>query len=242
MTTIFNNNGHIANSRFEWKAKPGTGNKSCKVSDAEKLRLTNILIDHEGVNEFLNILYQHGEKKMSIELSERRCSRRYGTAWYIERRVALYRHTVWVFLHEIAHILDVNKSFATGIQIRPAKPHGPIFGRHLTCLYNLWMEYCDKGVENLPQTQDAPNGDVDIPITKKEYEGLKDAMKWKVPERRPRIVGGISLQVGTKVWFATKKRGVIHGIVKKVNIKTCRVTPLDGSNDWKVSPKLLNKD
>jgi hypothetical protein len=226
MTTIFNN-GYIANSRFPWVPKPGTGNKSCKgVTDAEKLRLVNVLIDRAGMDEFLNVLYANGEKKMDITLSPRRTTKRWGSAWYMERRVKLYRHTVWIFLHEVAHIMDVHTSLATGARVRNVKPHGLDFGRHLTQLYNLWMEFCDKGVENFSQKPTTPD--------------LDNLNRWKVPELRPRIVGGISLQVGERVWFLSKGNK-IFGKVKKVNKKTCRVTPLDGGSDWRVSPKLLKK-
>jgi hypothetical protein len=64
--------------------------------------------------------------------------------------------------------------------------------------------------------------------------------QWGVPQRRPRTVGGISLQVGDGVWFKGRGRK-IFARVKKVNKKTCRVTPIDGSPEWRVSPKLLNK-
>jgi hypothetical protein len=64
--------------------------------------------------------------------------------------------------------------------------------------------------------------------------------QWNVPERRPRVVGGISLQVGNTVWFTGKGRKITARVIK-INTKTCRVKPLDGSPEWRVSPKLLNK-
>jgi hypothetical protein len=223
-------NGPIVNSRFTWQPKPGTGNKSCKgVTDKEKLRLTNVLIDRAGVDEFLQVLYDSGERKIDVDLSERRTTRRWGTAYILERRVKIFRHTVWILLHELAHILDTKISFATGSIITPAKPHGPDFGRHLTCLYQIWMENCDKGVENLPTKPTAP---------------ILGPSEWRrqhsADRGRGRIVDN-GLQVGDQVSFPTAKKGTIYAIVKKVNKKTCRVTPVDGGNDWRVSPKLLNK-
>lgn len=218
--------GNISNSRFPYTTHPGSGNKSCKVKASEKLRLSNILIDQAGVDEFMKVLYATGEKVMSIKLSDRFCRNRWGSAWRLERRVAIYRHTVWVFLHEVAHILDIKKSF-TGERVAGVKPHGRDFGMHLSCLYEMYMEYCDKGIVNTPS--EAP------PVEQKP-----DPNKWIVPERRRRIVGGISLQVGDGVWF--KARGTkIFARVVKVNKKTCRVKPIDGTPDWRVSPKLLNK-
>jgi hypothetical protein len=227
----------IANSRFKFTRHPGTGNKSCRVSTTEKLRLSNILIDRAGVTEFMNILYATGERNITVELSNRRTSSRWGTAWTMARRVKIYRHTVWVFLHELAHILDVKKNF-TGLTISARKPHGRDFGNHLACLYGIWKENCDKGIHNTPQKDDRPN-------LKHDYFKQADMItvpknQWGVPQRRPRTVGGISLQVGDGVWFKGRGRK-IFARVKKVNKKTCRVTPIDGSPEWRVSPKLLNK-
>lgn len=237
--------GHIANSRFTWEPKPGTGNKSTKgVTDAEKLRLTNVLIDRAGMDEFLNLLYDNGEAKMDITLSDRRTTRRWGSAFYMDRRVILYRHTVWVFLHEVAHVMDVHTSvFNSAQRVRTVKPHGPNFGFHLSRLYEVWMKFCDKGVENLPQT------DTDMTIENQDNlykcRFLEDSphqvpQKWNVPERRPRLVGGISLQKGDTVWFMGKGRKITAEVIR-VNNKTCRLKPLDGSNEWRVSPKLLHK-
>jgi hypothetical protein len=129
--------------------------------------------------------------------------------------------------------LDTKKSFATGLAVSARKPHGRDFGQHLSCMYEIWMENCDKGVVNTPYRKDGPN-------LKHDYFSFDEPKKWKVPERRPRIVGGISLQVGDKVWFRAKGRE-IHATVLRVNKVTCRVKPDDGMPDWRVSPLLLNK-
>jgi hypothetical protein len=231
-------NATISNSRFKYTNHPGTGNKSCRgVSDAEKLRLSNVLIDDAGVDEFLSVLYGTGEPKMSVELSNRRTSRQWGTAWYWDRRTVIYRHTAWVVLHEIAHIINVSTDF-TGNVTRTVKAHGPAFGRHLTCLYQLWMEFCDKGINNILPKEGKPD-------LKNDYflpgDLVEKKNQWKVPERRPRLVGGISLQVGDLVWFMGRGRKIFATVIR-VNQKTCRVKPIDGTRDWRVSPKLLNKE
>lgn len=231
----------IANSRFKWASHPGTGNKSCRVNADEKLRLTNVLIDRAQANEFLKVLYATGEAPILVDFSNRRTSTRWGTAWSIMRRVTIYRHTVWVFLHELAHILDVKKEFTgypAGYTVPSRKPHGPDFGSHLTCLYEMWMENCDKGVINTPQKKDAPNLEHDYFVFDEAEKAIPN--KWKVPQRRPRTVGGISLQVDDGVWFKAKGRKIFARVLR-VNKKTCRVKPIDGSPDWRVSPKLLNK-
>lgn len=220
----------IPNSRFRFMKHPGTGNKSCKVSAAEKLRLTNLIVTRKDVDDFLNVLYATGEKKIQVELSTRRTSSRWGTAWTRERRCILYRHTVWVYIHELAHVLDIKRDF-TGSRIRNNKPHGRDFGLHLKCLYELWMEHFDTGQENKPVTAD---------INDKLFDALPKINQYKVPQRRRRVVGGIALQVGDNVWFRTKKQGKLYGIVTKINPVNCKVKV--GMSIWRVSPKLLNKD
>jgi hypothetical protein len=224
--------GMISNSRFAYTTHPGTGNKSCRVDAAEKIRLSNIIIDHAGVTEFMDILYSSGERNIKVELSNRHTSKRWGCAWTMSRRIKLYRHTVWVFLHELAHILDVKKNF-TGYTVSARKPHGLDFGNHLSCLYEIWKEHCDKGIVNTPQKQDKPN-------LKHDYFKEADQARWKVPQRKPRTVGGISLQVGDGVWFKAQGRKIFARVIR-VNKKTCRVKPVDGTPEWRVSPKLLNK-
>jgi hypothetical protein len=222
--------GMIPNSRFNFVKHPGSGNKSCKVAQDEKLRLSNILISRADADEFLKVLYATGEKQISVEISDRRTSKRWGTAWTYKRKVIIYRHTVWVFLHELAHILDVKQSFATGLAVASCKPHGHDFGSHLSCMYEIWMENCDKGIVNTPQKDAAPDTEFDAVIPK----------KWAIPPLRPRTVGGISLQVGDGVWFLGRGRKIIARVLR-VNKKSCRVKPIDGSSEWRVSPKLLNK-
>ena len=216
----------IPNSRFRFMNKPGTGNKSCKVSASEKLRLTNLIVNRKDVDAFLDVLYATGEDRISVEISSRRTSSRWGTAWTTERRCILYRHTVWVYLHELAHVLCIKRDF-TGSRIRNNKPHGREFGLHLKCLYEIWMEHFNTGQENKPAKQPA-NNDLTTPIN-----------QIRVPQLRSRLVGGISLQVGDKVWFKTKKLGKLYGIVAKVNRVNCKVKV--GLSMWRVSPKLLNK-
>lgn len=49
----------------------------------------------------------------------------------------------------------------------------------------------------------------------------------------------IELQIGDKVMFNAKTRGIKHGILIKKNSKTYQV--LVGSVTWKVTPTLLKK-
>ena len=214
----------LKGSRFRYVPNPGTGNKSTKVTKSEKVRLANIIITNIEVINFLKLLYRMGEAKIQVNLSNRRTSKQWGVARTNQRRVVIYRHTIWVFLHEIAHILDVKKDF-TGRRIRNNKPHGREFGIQLKMLYDLWMKHFDTGKQVETDKQDY-------------FKYTEPPTKYRVPELRGRMVGGIKLQVGDAVWF--RVRGIKqYGTVTKVNRVNCKVK-VDKAI-WRVNPKLLNK-
>lgn len=101
----------------------GTGESYVRVPRAEVLRLNNTHITPEIAELFLlaNMI------PCQVEFSSRDTKRRWGTAFARSKRVILYRHTVWTFLHEVAHtIADV------------AEHHGPQFGQILDALYLKW--------------------------------------------------------------------------------------------------------
>ena len=222
----------IKGSRFRYCPKPGTGNKSTPVAQKEKVRLANIIIENAEARAFMEVLYGTGENEIRVEMSNRRTSRQWGSAWMLQRRVVIYRHTVWVFLHELAHILDVKRDF-TGRTIQANRPHGRDFGLCLKTLYDLWMEFLDTGKQVETETaEDRPNLDQDY------FKFTEPPAKYRVPQLRPRTVGGISLQVGDAVWF--RHKGLKHyGKVTKVNRVNCKVSTDEGN--WRVNPKLLNK-
>jgi hypothetical protein len=51
----------------------------------------------------------------------------------------------------------------------------------------------------------------------------------------------LQFRVGDKVWFDTKTRGIIHGVIVKMNAKSVKVQT-DAGMQWTVGPNLLNKD
>lgn len=139
----------ISNSRFRVTKTSGTGNSTCPVPKAEQVRLQNHLIDNAVVGQFLDLLYDMGEDIISVELSNRRTTQRWGTAWSYDRRVVLYRHTAWCFLHEVAHVLnhwdarnEAEKANAPYFQYK-RKAHGREFGKYQKMLYDLWMEHIE---------------------------------------------------------------------------------------------------
>ncbi len=51
----------------------------------------------------------------------------------------------------------------------------------------------------------------------------------------------LQLRVGTRVQFDAKTRGIIHGVITKVNGKTIKVQA-DGGAVWTVGPGLLQRE
>ncbi len=203
----------IGNSRFMVVSNSGSGNSTTMVSEKEKIRLQNTLIDTGRVQQFLNLLYGMGEYKIEVQLSNRKTSHRWGTAWQYKRKVILYRHTVWTFLHEVGHILTDNK----------AKCHGYKFGESLKMCYELWMEYIETNKT--------------IPGIKPPEREYKMAATGPDPDRN--YVAGGSFSIGDEVWFTARDGRHIEGTVIKINRKTCGVQTETGK--WRVSPMLLNK-
>ena len=79
----------------------GTGDSYVQVHQAEMIRLENRPITPEEAGLFL----QWQQIPCTVEFSWRDTKRQWGTAWTKSRRVVLYRHSVWTFLHELAHIV-----------------------------------------------------------------------------------------------------------------------------------------
>ena len=80
---------------------PGTGNSYVQVPWREMLRLQNEPITAEQIRLFL----QWQQLPIRVELHNNPKIRQWGTAWHNRKLVRLYRHSVWTFLHEIAHVV-----------------------------------------------------------------------------------------------------------------------------------------
>lgn len=314
---IFDNTPkYISNSRFKQSGKSGTGNSTCPVSKDEQVRLQNHLIDESVVADFMQTLYDMGEDVISVELSHRQTTQRWGTAWTLKRRVVLYRHTAWTFLHEVAHIIndgdarnEAEKANAPYYQYK-RKAHGRSFGKYQEMLYDLWMEhieprwddlkkaalnnedcndencnckqciekrkaalladkYCEPKVDPVKAEFERafvagkfgmmvsvcvdPTGQgedlyVDNKGRIRDYQVWLNFLKFETPPTTPKLkrhfVTGGDVKAGDKVWFWNGKRKThkIYGIVKRVNLKTCRITNTTDGTDWRVSPTLLNKE
>ena len=102
----------------------GTGNSYVQVAQSEMLRLENVPLSMEMATLFL-----HWQKiSLTLEFSQRDTKSRWGTAWPKKRKVVLYRHSVWTFLHEVAHVVAGHHG------------HVGVFPVALRGLYLAWRE------------------------------------------------------------------------------------------------------
>ncbi len=110
----------------------GTGNSQLSSDYIERLRiLNNIPITIEHIKEFISI---SKIKPCKITLSMRITKSRWGTAWCDKKeRIILYRHSVGVYLHEFAHVLNNRMGL-----FNKAKPHGLEFAKFLEWLIDEW--------------------------------------------------------------------------------------------------------
>src|SRR4030042_4822372 len=103
--------------------KIGTGEDLVRVPLAERIRLNNTPLNIGDAQAFL----EWQQLPVRVEFSYQHTKRRWGSAWPKERRIVLYRHTVWIFLHDLAHVL-----------CNPGEHHGHRFARCLEGLYLKW--------------------------------------------------------------------------------------------------------
>ena len=102
-----------------------TGESLVNVSEEERVRLNNKEITPEIAKLFL---LAH-KLPVTVEFSKRQTKKRWGSAWSKTRRMVLYRHTVWMFLHELAHIIAGNN-----------EGHSRMFAIVLQGLYSKWTK------------------------------------------------------------------------------------------------------
>lgn len=103
-----------------------TGESLVGVAWPVKLMWNNQPITKSKIQSFLEFVDIKG---IAVTLSNRRTRRAWGTCWPIQKRMILYRHSVWVFLHELAHILSKERG------------HGWDFATSLELLYDYWVDW-----------------------------------------------------------------------------------------------------
>lgn len=110
---------------MEIAMKTSTGESLVNVSVSERLRLLNEEITPDTAKLFL---IAH-KLPVTVEFSRRDTKIRWGTAWAKKRKIILYRHCIWMFLHELAHVMA-----------GPGEHHGELFALALQGLYLKWKE------------------------------------------------------------------------------------------------------
>jgi len=113
----------------------GTGHSKVRIPKVEMVKANNTPISRKEVKEFMNHISKihSNTKNLDIQLSNRKTSRRWGTAFPFKRKIILYRHSVLVFLHEVAHFVSPPEKVGGKRDI-----HGSKFGLALTDLYREW--------------------------------------------------------------------------------------------------------
>ena len=106
--------------------KIGTGESQCSTPKNTRIKFNDVHITIKDINKFLDYI---NERDISVQLSNRKTKNRWGTAILSRKEILLYRHSVAVFLHELAHVLCDERG------------HGRIFGRKLDELYEIWDDY-----------------------------------------------------------------------------------------------------
>lgn len=113
----------------------GSGNSCLSKEYQEKLLvLNNKKLEFNEVKHFLE---KNNIPKFPIELSNRKTKWALGICWPKQQRIRLYRHSVGIFLHETAHLVNY-ANFVKKKQNIKYKPHGKEFAQVLESLIDMW--------------------------------------------------------------------------------------------------------
>jgi len=102
------------------------------VTPAYKDRLMELNNQEIAYDRIIDFYILNSIKAAVVELSERDTKNTWGTAFYHQDRIILYRHSVGTFLHELAH-LELHRKIG---QCVPA--HGLVFAKMLERLIRVW--------------------------------------------------------------------------------------------------------
>ena len=120
----------------------GTGNNEVRLPKDVMVKWNNIPIHEVDAWRFAEAI---GFGEVEIVFSNRRTKRRWGSCkWWFNNRppkLLIYRHSVWVFLHEFAHAIT---HLTYGLR---ASTHGPEFGSTLTMLYDRWANWAPQNLK-----------------------------------------------------------------------------------------------
>lgn len=133
----------------------GTGNRYVAYPYQSIVELNNQQLTNQDVKGFLKYVNM---ERVKVKLSNRRTMRRWGTAWPAEERFTLYRHSVWVFIHELSHI-------AAG----PGNGHNRVFGSSCTRMIMKWFKY-----KSSPSAEPFDTKDARFTVTLRKKQKILD--------------------------------------------------------------------
>ena len=118
-----------------YKNSAGSGMTKVSIPKFEMLKANNTPISRKEITDFMRYISKiyPNLPKLFIQLSNRQTTRRWGTAFPKQNKIILYRHSVLVFLHEVAHFVSPPERIGGKWDI-----HGSKFGQALTGLYREW--------------------------------------------------------------------------------------------------------
>jgi hypothetical protein len=135
----------------------GTGNEGCKTPHQLQVRWNNVKVDEPVILGFITHLTTLDPNYDGVQVSANRqvsirdtsCSLMTGTlgvAWFDIKLVEIFRPSVWVWLHELAHIGACCKT--------DCRNHDARFSSELDYLYKLFIRWIKTGhaVEKLTAT------------------------------------------------------------------------------------------
>jgi hypothetical protein len=112
---------------------PSTGEGLCQTPVDIRVKLDNEELDIFKAFRFIELVYRNipKAKVYRLEFANER-THRWGTCFYEQKKIVLYRHCTGTFLHELAHA--VRREIAGG------SGHDLMFCVMLDGLINKWLE------------------------------------------------------------------------------------------------------
>lgn len=121
--------------------KHGSGNSQIRVPKSEMIDLNNQYIFPEFGKSFIKHVVKtfNCKEKVIINFSNRNTSRTWGSVSKRPGviRINIYRHSVWVILHELGHVVTSTEISPKGRRIS----HGKIFGKNVEKIYEIWNDF-----------------------------------------------------------------------------------------------------
>jgi hypothetical protein len=165
----------------------GSGNSKCAIKDRKMIELNNEKIDDHDIFGFLKFIGY--TRKLDIQF-RKPVKRNWGKSSTLERWIRLRRHSIWVFLHELAHqfvpmrmeLLMFKNEIKTLEEINP-----PAIGKISSYRFMLpeksLKEYTKYQLHKHPYLQ--PHGHLfgeiltHLVIAWESYRGRLEAPKWQ---------------------------------------------------------------